>query len=74
MVAHLLGVSPSPIRKKAPNHVSRGLYDQNARPKAKAYKLGDGGGLYLQVNPSGTKLWRMKYCNRRANGAPSLAR
>lgn len=34
---------------------------KNAKPKAKAYKLGDGGGLYLQVNPSGTKLWRMKY-------------
>lgn len=34
---------------------------KNAKPKAKAYKLGDGGGLYLQVNPSGTRLWRMKY-------------
>ena len=34
---------------------------KNSKPKAKAYKLGDGGGLYLQVNPSGTKLWRMKY-------------
>ncbi|GGC11410.1 hypothetical protein GCM10011494_32720 [Novosphingobium endophyticum] len=34
---------------------------ENAMPKAKAYELGDGGGLYLQVNPSETKLWRMKY-------------
>lgn len=32
----------------------------NAKPKAQPYKLGDGGGLYLQVNPSGTTLWRMK--------------
>lgn len=25
------------------------------------FKLGDGGGLYLLVNPSGSKYWRMKY-------------
>jgi integrase len=34
---------------------------KNAKPKATAYKLGDGGGLYLQIHPSGSKLWRMKY-------------
>ena len=34
---------------------------EKAKPKAKAYKLGDGGGLCLQVNPFATKLWRMKY-------------
>lgn len=34
---------------------------KNAKPQAKTYKLGDGAGLYLQVNPSGSKLWRMKY-------------
>lgn len=34
---------------------------RNAKPRDKAYKLGDGAGLYLQINPSGTKLWRMKY-------------
>jgi Arm DNA-binding domain len=32
---------------------------KNARPKAKPYKLGDGGGLYLLVQPNGRKLWRM---------------
>lgn len=32
-----------------------------ARPKATAYKLSDGKGLYLLVQPHGTKLWRLKY-------------
>lgn len=31
---------------------------RNAKPAAKAYKLGDSGGLYLFVTPSGGKLWR----------------
>lgn len=30
-------------------------------PKAKPYKRFDGGGLYLQVLPSGTKTWRLSY-------------
>lgn len=32
-----------------------------AKPKAKAYKLADGGGLYLEVLPTGSKSWRLKY-------------
>ncbi|ECA2717303.1 DUF4102 domain-containing protein [Salmonella enterica subsp. enterica serovar Braenderup] len=32
-----------------------------AKPKAKPYKLSDGGGMYLEVFPNGTKSWRMKY-------------
>jgi len=32
-----------------------------AKPKTKPYKIADGGGLFLLVNPSGSKLWRMKY-------------
>ena len=34
---------------------------KNARPRSKPYKLSDGGGLYLLVNPSGSCLWRMSY-------------
>lgn len=34
---------------------------RNAKPKDKPYKLPDANGLYLQVTPSGSKLWRMKY-------------
>lgn len=32
-----------------------------AKPKEKAYKLSDGGGMYLEVFPNGTKSWRLKY-------------
>lgn len=34
---------------------------KNAKPKAKEYKLSDGGGLHLLITPSGGKLWRFKY-------------
>jgi len=32
-----------------------------ARPKDKPYKLADGNGLYLLVQPGGGKLWRFRY-------------
>jgi len=32
-----------------------------AKPHEKPYKLGDGGGLYLLVNPNGALWWRLKY-------------
>lgn len=38
----------------------------NAKPRDKAYKLADGGGLNLEVTPAGGKYWRMKY--RRPDG------
>lgn len=34
---------------------------RKAKPKDKAYKLTDGGGLYLYITPAGGKFWRMKY-------------
>lgn len=34
---------------------------RKAKPRDKAYKLTDGGGLYLHVQPNGSKLWRLKY-------------
>ena len=33
----------------------------NAKAKDKKYKLNDGGGLYLIVNPKGTKSWKLDY-------------
>ncbi|GEM18348.1 tyrosine-type recombinase/integrase [Gluconobacter oxydans] len=30
-------------------------------PKGKAYKLADAGGLFILVQPNGSRLWRMKY-------------
>ncbi len=38
---------------------------RNAKPKEKPYKVADSQGLYLLVNPRGSKLWRLKY---RMNG------
>lgn len=38
---------------------------RNAKSREKPYKLGDSLGLFLLVQPSGGKLWRMKY---RING------
>ena len=32
-----------------------------AKPKEKPYKLSDANGLHLVINPTGAKLWRMKY-------------
>jgi integrase len=34
---------------------------KNAKPQAKPYKLADGRGLFLLVQPSGAKWWRWKY-------------
>jgi hypothetical protein len=34
---------------------------ENAKPKAKKYKMLDGGGLSLLVLPTGTKLWLWHY-------------
>ncbi len=34
---------------------------RKAKSREKAYKLSDGGGLFLLVKPNGSKLWRQKY-------------
>lgn len=34
---------------------------RNAKPTNKAQKLSDGGGLYLLLNPNGSRWWRLKY-------------
>lgn len=34
---------------------------KNAKPREKAYKMADERGLYLLVNPNGSKLWKLKY-------------
>ncbi|TCK30768.1 integrase [Ancylobacter aquaticus] len=34
---------------------------RSAKPIAKPFKLADGGGLYLLVSPTGSRLWRLKY-------------
>lgn len=34
---------------------------KNAKPKDKPWRLFDGGGLHLLINPDGSKYWRLKY-------------
>ncbi|MCP5387249.1 MAG: DUF4102 domain-containing protein [Novosphingobium sp.] len=34
---------------------------RNAKPGAKAFKMADGGGMFLLVTPAGGKLWRLKF-------------
>jgi hypothetical protein len=34
---------------------------KKAKPKETSYRLSDGGGMYLEVMPNGSKYWRMKY-------------
>ena len=34
---------------------------RNAKPRAKPFKLSDGGGLHLLIPPHGSKLWRLAY-------------
>lgn len=48
---------------------------KSAKPREKTYKLSDGGGLFIEITPVGTKLWRLGYTqpsgkkNRLALGA-----
>lgn len=37
---------------------------KNAKPQSKPYRLSDFGGLFLLIQPSGSKLWRWKYRRR----------
>ena len=41
--------------------VNKDVVYRNAKPKDKPYKLTDGNGLFLLVNPDGAKYWRLAY-------------
>ena len=34
---------------------------RQSKPKDKLYKLSDGGGMYLLINPNDSRYWRWKY-------------
>ena len=42
---------------------------RKAKPREKAYRIADAGGLALEVRPSGSKIWRYRY---RLNGTPGM--
>jgi Arm DNA-binding domain len=46
---------------------------RSAKPREKAYKLSDEKGLYLQVDPNGSKFWRLKYRFAKRNESCALA-
>jgi len=55
-------------RLRTPNAIldtpALGLTDisiKNAKPKDRPYKLADGEGMYLLINPDGSRYWRLKY-------------
>lgn len=45
---------------------------KSAKAKQSPYKLSDGGGLYLLINPHGSKLWRLKYSHARKEKTLSI--
>src|SRR3954451_22509341 len=51
-------------------HLLGPLQVAKARAKPKAYRLADGGGLFLWVPPSGVKTWQFRY---RHGGKPQTA-
>jgi integrase len=54
------GMPPAPESRASPNRLTDAAL-RSAKPKDKPYKIAAGGGLYLEVTPAGSKLWRWKY-------------
>lgn len=50
-----------PLKNVPPDMALTHIQCKQAPPKEKTYKLAAGGGLYLLVNPNGSKYWRYKY-------------
>ncbi|WP_202841617.1 tyrosine-type recombinase/integrase [Luteimonas saliphila] len=48
------------------------LQIKSAKPRARGYKLADAGGLFVLVQPSGSKLWRYKFRIGRVEGLLAL--
>lgn len=47
---------------------------KSTKPKAKVFKLFDGGGLYLQVKPSGYKCWKYDYRLDKTRGTYTIGK
>lgn len=60
------------VRKTVVSPMLSTLQIKTAKPRERAYKLADGGGLYLLVQPSGSKLWRYKFRIGRVEGLQAL--
>lgn len=58
---HVLGAFTYAPSGDAPMGKLTEMQCRSEKPREKAYKLFDGGGLYLEVMSTGSKLWRLKY-------------
>lgn len=56
-----MGALKGPHLRRGPQMPLTDTAIRNAKPKDKPYKVADAHGLYLLVNPTGSKLWRIKY-------------
>ncbi len=63
------GDTAKKTRKAKQREVLTDKVISQAKPLEKSHKLTDGNGLYMLVNPNGSKLWRWKY---RADGKEKL--
>ena len=55
---------PPRMPPNAPSHIYMALTDtalRQAKPTEKARRISDAKGLYIEISPSGGKLWRLKY-------------
>jgi Arm DNA-binding domain/Phage integrase central domain len=52
---------PKPLERHANTGRVSDAALRTAKPGTRPYKIAAGGGLYLEVTPSGSKLWRWKY-------------
>jgi integrase len=67
----------SPTAAAAPTRRRALLTDtavKNLKPRAKALKVPDAGGLFLQVQPSGSKLWRYRFWLHEKEGVLALGK
>ena len=56
-----MGATQKPPKGVAPNMALTDIAIRKAKPADSPVRLFDGGGLYLEVVPSGGKWWRLKY-------------
>ena len=56
-----MGVQNIPQKICTPKMPLTNAECKNAKPREKAYKLADGGGMFLLVHSNGSKYWRLKY-------------
>lgn len=54
-------MAPIVPQKRHVNYTLKPAKIDNAKPRDRAYPLTDGGGLYIEVMPGGSKVWRFKY-------------